>query len=171
MTGIGQESVVEHARRVLEPILVRDGYELVDVEWVRGGGRWTLRVFIDRAAGVNVDDCQLVSRTIEPVLDVEDFIEPAYDLEVSSPGLDRPLRKPEHFARYAGQRVQVKAYGPIAGTAEASAARKSWTGRLEGYRDGAVLVDIDGVLHRIPHDQIAKAHLEYDVEADLRRKD
>jgi ribosome maturation factor RimP len=171
MTGIGHESVVEHARRVLEPILVRDGYELVDVEWVRGGGRWTLRVFIDREAGVNVDDCQLVSRTIEPVLDVEDFIEPAYDLEVSSPGLDRPLRKPEHFARYAGQRVQVKAYGPVAGTAGGSAPRKSWTGRLEGFRDGAVLVDVDGVLHRIPHDQIAKAHLDYDVEADLRRKD
>jgi ribosome maturation factor RimP len=171
MTGIGQESVAEHARRVLEPILARDGYELVDVEWVRGGGRWTLRLFIDRVGGVNVDDCQLVSRTVDPVLDVEDFIEPAYDLEVSSPGLDRPLRKPEHFARYAGQRVQVKAYGPIAGTADGSAPRKSWTGKLGGFRDGAVLVDVDGVLHRIPHDQIAKAHLEYDAEADLRRKD
>ena len=147
MTGIGQEPVVEHARRVLEPILARDGYELVDVEWVRGGGRWTLRVFIDREGGVNVDDCHLVSRTIDPVLDVEDFIEPAYDLEVSSPGLDRPLRTPEHFARWAGQRVLV------------------------GFRDGAVEIDVDGVVHRVPHDQIAKANLEYDSEADLRRKD
>jgi ribosome maturation factor RimP len=171
MTGVGQESVVERARRTLEPVLVRDGYELVDVEWVRGGGRFTLRVFIDRPGGVNVDDCQLVSRTIEPILDVEDFIEPAYDLEVSSPGLDRPLRTPEHFARYAGQRVRVKAYGPVAGTAPESPARKSWTGALRGFSEGAVLVDVDGVLHRIPHDQIAKAHLEYDVEADLRRKD
>ncbi len=171
MTGIGQEPVAERARRVLEPVLVRDGYELVEVEWVRGAGRFTLRVFIDRPGGVNVDDCQLVSRTVEPILDVEDFIEPAYDLEVSSPGVDRPLRKPEHFARYAGQRVQVKAYGPVAGTAAGSPPRKSWTGKLEGFQDGAVLVDVDGVLHRIPHDQIAKAHLEYDVEADLRRKD
>jgi ribosome maturation factor RimP len=174
MTGIGQESVVERARRVLEPVLVRDGYELVDVEWVRGGGRFTLRVFIDRPGGVNIDDCQLVSRTIEPILDVEDFIEPAYDLEVSSPGLDRPLRTPEHFARYAGQRVHVKAYGPVtgtAGTAEGSPPRKNWTGTLRGFEDGAVLVDVDGVLHRIPRDQIAKAHLEYDFEADLRRKD
>ncbi len=171
MTGVGQESVVERARRVLEPVLVRDGYELVEVEWIRGGGRFTLRVFIDKAGGVNIDDCQLVSRTIEPILDVEDFIEPAYDLEVSSPGLDRPLRTPEHFSRYSGQRVQVKAYGPIAGTAEGSSPRKSWTGKLEGFADGAVLVDVDGVLHRIPHDQIAKAHLEYDVDADLRRKD
>jgi ribosome maturation factor RimP len=171
MTGIGQESVVERVRSTLEPILVRDGYELVEVEWVRGGGRWTLRVFIDRPGGVGIEDCQLVSRTIEPVLDVEDFIEPAYDLEVSSPGLDRPLRTPEHFARYAGQRVHVKAYGPVAGTAPGSPGRKHWTGTLQGFQDGAVLVDVDGVVHRIPHDQIAKAHLEYDVEADLRRKD
>jgi ribosome maturation factor RimP len=171
MTGIGQESVVERARRTLEPVLVRDGYELVEVEWVRGGGRFTLRVYIDKPGGVNIDDCQLVSRTVEPILDVEDFIEPAYDLEVSSPGLDRPLRTPEHFARYAGQRVHVKTYGPVADTAPGSPARKSWTGTLQGFADGAVRVDVDGVLHRIPHDQIAKAHLEYDVEADLRRKD
>ena len=105
MTGIGQESVVERARRTLLPVLVRDGYELVEVEWVRGGGRFTLRVFIDKPGGVNIDDCQAISRTIEPILDVEDFIEPAYDPEVSSPGHDRPLRTPEHFARWAGQRV------------------------------------------------------------------
>jgi ribosome maturation factor RimP len=171
MTGIAQESVVERARGVLGPILARDGYELVDVEWVRGGGRWTLRIFIDRPGGVNVDDCQLVSRTIDPVLDVEDFIEPAYDLEVSSPGLDRPLRTPEHFERYKGQRVHVKAYGPVPGTAEGSTPRKNWTGTLEGFADGAVRVLVDGVPHRIPIDQIAKAHLEYDPEADLRRKD
>ena len=171
MTGIGQESVVERARSVLGPVLGRDGYELVDVEWVRGGGRWTLRVLIDRPGGVNVDDCQLVSRTIDPILDVEDFIEPAYDLEVSSPGLDRPLRTPEHFERYRGQRVHVKAFGPVAGTAAGSAPRKSWTGTLEGFAEGDVRVLVDGVLHRIPLDQIAKAHLEYDVEADLHRKD
>ncbi len=171
MTGIGEESVVERARRALEPVLARDGYELVDVEWLRGGGRWTLRVFIDRPGGVTIDDCQLASRTIEPILDVEDFIEPAYDLEVSSPGLDRPIRKPQDFERYAGQRVHVKSYGPVPGTAEGSAPRKSWTGVLRGYRNGMVEVEVDGALHRVPHDQIAKAHLEYDFEADLRRKD
>jgi ribosome maturation factor RimP len=170
MAGIGEESIVERARRALEPVLVRDGYELVEIEWVRGGGRFTLRIFIDKPGGVNVDDCQAVTHVVEPILDVEDFIEPAYDLEVSSPGLDRPLRTPEHFARYAGQRVHVKAYGPVPGTAEGSPPRKNWTGTLEGYEGGAVLVDVDGVRHRIPHDQIAKANLEYDVEADLRRK-
>ncbi len=170
MTGVGQEPFVDRVRRAVEPVLARDGYEVVEVEWVRGGGRFTLRIFIDKAGGVNVDDCQAASRTIEPILDVEDFIEPAYDLEVSSPGLDRPLRTAEHFGRYAGQRVHVKAYGPVPGTAEGAPPRKNWTGTLRGFEDGAVVVDVDGVLHRIPHDQIAKAHLEYDVEADLRRK-
>jgi ribosome maturation factor RimP len=109
MTGIGERSIAEQARTLLEPILARDGYELVEVEWVRGAGRWTLRVFIDKQGGVNIDDCQAVSRTVEPILDVEDFIEPAYDLEVSSPGLDRPLRKPQDFDRYRGQRAHGKA--------------------------------------------------------------
>jgi ribosome maturation factor RimP len=171
MSGIAEDSIAERTRRLLEPVLARDGYELVEVEWARTGGRWTLRLFVDRDAGVGIDDCSAVSRTVEPILDVEDFIEPAYDLEVSSPVLDRPLRKPEHFAKYAGQRVVVKAFGPLEGTAPGSPARKSWTGILRGFGGGRVEVDVDGTLHRIPHDRIAKAHLEYDVAADLRRKD
>ncbi|WP_242340168.1 MULTISPECIES: ribosome maturation factor RimP [Anaeromyxobacter] len=171
MTGIGEESIADRTRRVLEPVLVRDGYELVEVEWARQGARWTLRLFVDKPGGVGIEDCQAVSRLVEPILDVEDFIEPAYDLEVSSPGLDRPLRKPADFDRYAGQRAHVKAYGPVPETAPGSPPRKNWTGVLVGYRDGAVEIDVDGVVHRVPHDQIAKAHLEYDFEADLRRKD
>ncbi len=171
MAGIAQESVAERARSVLEPVLARDGYEIVDVEWLRQGSRWTLRLYVDKEGGVGIDDCQAVSRTVDPILDAEDFIEPAYDLEVSSPGLDRPLRKQQDFDRYAGQRVHVKAYGPVAATAEGSPPRKNWTGTLRGFADGAVLVEVDGVLHRIPHDQIAKAHLEADLEADLHRKD
>lgn len=171
MPGIGEESIAERARRVLEPVLARDGYELVEVEWLRQGSRWTLRLFVDKSGGVGIEDCQAVSRLVDPILDVEDFIEPAYDLEVSSPGLDRPLRKPADFDRYAGQRAHVKAYGPVAGTAPGSPARKNWTGVLVGFRDGAVEIDVDGIVHRVPHDQIAKAHLEYDFEADLRRKD
>jgi ribosome maturation factor RimP len=171
MSGIAEESIAERVRRLVEPVLERDGYELVEVEWLRQGSRWTLRLFIDKPGGVGIDDCQAVSRTVEPILDVEDVIEPAYDLEVSSPGLDRPLRKPGDFDRYAGQRVHVKTYGPVAGTAPASPARKRWSGVLAGFRDGAVEIDVDGVVHRVPHDQIAKANLEYDPEADLQRKD
>jgi len=171
MTGIGHEPIAEQTRRLLEPVLERDGYELVDVEWLRMGSRWTLRIFIDRAGGVNIDDCQAASRTIEPLLDVEDFIELAYDLEVSSPGLDRPLRKSRDFERYAGKRAHVKTYGPVPDTAPGQGPRKNWTGVLLGFRDGAIEMEVDGIVHRIPHAQIARANLEYDVEADLRRKD
>jgi ribosome maturation factor RimP len=170
MTSIVQDTVAERARKLLEPVLERDGYELVEVEWQREGGSWVLRLFIDRPEGVGIDDCQGVSRTVETILDVEDFIEPAYSLEVSSPGVDRPLRKSSDFERFSGQRAKVKAYGPIPSAAGAPA-RKGWTGTLRGFRDGAVEIDVDGTLHRIPLDRIAKANLEYDIEADLRRKD
>jgi ribosome maturation factor RimP len=170
MTGIGQEPVTEQARRVLEPVLERDGYELVEVEWLREGGRWVLRLFIDRTGGVGIEQCQEVSRLVDPILDVEDFIEPAYDLEVSSPGVNRPLRKPADFGRFAGQRVHVKSYGPIEGSAPGQAPRKNWSGTLRGFRDGAVEIDVEGVLHRVPHDKIAKANLEYDFEQDLHKK-
>jgi ribosome maturation factor RimP len=102
------------------------------------------------------------------VLDVEDFIEPAYSLEVSSPGVNRPLRKPEDFQRFAGERAHVKAYAPVDAP---GGPRKNWTGTLRGFKDGAVEIEVDGVMHRVPHDRIAKAHLEYDFEADLRRKE
>ena len=169
MTGIAQESVAERARQLLEPVLVRDGYELVEAEWLREGGGWVLRLFVDKQGGFGIDDCQAVSRLAETLLDVEDFIEPAYSLEVSSPGVDRPLRKPQDFQRFAGQRAKVKAFGPLT-SAPGLAPRKQWSGTLRGFKDGAVEVEVDAKLHRIPADRIAKAHLEYDFDADLRRK-
>ena len=169
-TGIATESIADRARRVLDALVAREGFELVEVEWLREGPAWVLRVYVDRQGGVTIEHCQELSRTVETVLDVEDFIEPAYNLEVSSPGLERPLRKPEHFERFAGQRAQVKAFAPVEGSAPGQGPRKNWTGVLRGFRDGAVELDVDGTLHRIPHEKIAKAHLEYDFEADLRKK-
>jgi len=169
MVAIGTESIAERARRLVEPVLQRDGYDLVEVEWRREGDHWVLRLYVDRPGGaVGIDDCQTVSRTVEPILDVEDFIEPPYHLEVSSPGVDRPLRKPPDFDRFAGQRAHVKSFGPVD---TGAGPRKNWTGILRGFRDGAVEIEVDGKLHRIPHVQIAKANLEYDFEADLRRKE
>jgi len=168
MSAIGTESVKETAYRLLEPIIIREGFELVDVDWVREGAAWVLRVFVDRPGGVTIDHCQELSRTIEPVLDVEDFIEPAYNLEVSSPGLDRPLRKAADFERFTGQRAHVKTFGPVE---TPTGLRKNWTGTLKGFKDGSVEIEVDGALHRIPHDKIAKAHLEYDFEADMRKKE
>lgn len=168
MTAIVSEKTAERAWRLLEPILVRDGYEIVEVEWAREAAGQVLRIYIDRPGGVTLDDCREVSRTVEPILDVEDLVEGSYHLEVSSPGLDRPLRKPEDFARHAGQRVKVRTGRPVE---TGSGPRRNWSGILKGFAGGMVELDVDGRLHRIPHDQIAKAHLEYDFEADLRRKE
>jgi ribosome maturation factor RimP len=168
MSAIGLEPVAEQARRLLEPIIAREGYELVEVEWAREGPVWVLRLFVDRPGGVTIEHCQELSRTVEPVLDVEDFLSHAYNLEVSSPGLERPLRKPADFDRFAGQRVRVKTFGPVESP---SGPRKNWTGTLRGFKEGAVEIEVDGVLHRVPHDKIAKAHLEYDFGADVRKKE
>ncbi len=168
MAAIVNEKTAERAWTLLEPILVRDGFEIVEVEWAREAGGQVLRVYIDRPGGVTIDDCQAVSRTVDPILEVEDLVEGAWQLEVSSPGLDRPLRKPADFARFAGQRAKVRTHGPVeTGTGP----RRNWSGILKGFSDGMVEIDVDGRLHRIPHDQIARAHLEYDFEADLRRKE
>jgi ribosome maturation factor RimP len=168
MTGIGELPIAERVRALLEPIVAREGFELVEVEWLREANRWVLRLFVDRPGGVGIDHCQELSRTIEPVLDVEELIEPAYTLEVSSPGVERPLRKPEHFQRFAGERARLRSFGPVDSGA---GPRKNWSGVLRGFRDGAVEIEVDGALHRIPHQKIAKAHLEYEFEADLRRKE
>src|SRR5512147_2448508 len=170
MTGIAQESVADRARQLLEPVLARDGFDLVEVEWQREGGGWVLRLYVDRAGGVGIDDCQAASRLVETLLDVEDFIEPAYSLEVSSPGVERPIRKPQDFQRFAGQRAKVRAYGPLE-SAAGLPPRKQWTGVLRGFADGAVEIDVDGTVHRIPIERVAKAQLEYDFESDLRRKE
>ncbi len=114
-----KEEIVEKVRAIAAPLAAGEGLELVDVELAGAGGRTTLRLYIDRDGGVSLDDCTSVSRAVSAALDVEDPIQGAYDLEVSSPGLDRPLRTPEQFSKYAGENVRVKAYGPIQQIAKA----------------------------------------------------
>ena len=151
-----KEEIVEKVRAIAAPLAAGEGLELVDVELAGAGGRTTLRLYIDRAEGVSLDDCTSVSRAVSAALDVEDPIEGAYDLEVSSPGLDRPLRTPEHFQKFAGEEVRIKAYGPIPELEN----RKSFHGTLRGFEDGRVLIEVDGKLFRVPAEQIAKAHVE-----------
>ncbi len=97
---------------LVEPLLGNLGYELVELEFGGGRGSGTLRVYIDRAEGVGIEDCERVSREISALLDVHDPIPTAYRLEVSTPGLDRVLRTPAHFARFAGARVEVELIAP-----------------------------------------------------------
>lgn len=151
-----KEEILEKVRGIAAPLAAQEGLELVDVEIGGAGGRQALRLFIDRPGGVSLDDCTAVSRVVSAALDVEDPIQGAYDLEVSSPGLDRPLRTPEHFLKFAGQKVRVKTYGPLAECEN----RKTFVGILKGFEDGKVVVDVDGRVFHVPHAQVSKANVE-----------
>lgn len=124
------DAVAELAR----PYVEQAGCALWDVEYVKEAGEWFLRVYIDKEGGVGIDDCEAVSRPLSDALDEADPIAGSYTFEVSSAGLDRALKRPEHFARCMGQQVDVKFYRPVDGG-------KAVTGALTGYEDGDVIVD------------------------------
>ena len=133
---------------LLEQTLASLGYELVDLEMSRSGG--LMRIFIDRAGGVNVDDCAAVSNHLTRLFAVEEV---EYSrLEVSSPGLDRPLRRPQDFRRFAGERVHVRMRVPVDG-------RKNFVGVLRGASDAQVELEVDGALLSLNLAQLDKARL------------
>lgn len=137
---------------LIRPAVEALGYELVGVEFRRGRGRALLRVYIDQEDGITLDDCQRVSHQVSGVLDVEDPIVERYDLEVSSPGLDRPLFEPEHFQRFAGRTAKVRLSPPVDG-------RRKITGVLLGFEDGNVRLDEEGIERRVPLDSVSAARL------------
>jgi len=157
--GQNSHSIEEKARAVCEPLIAAEGLELLDVEFVREHNDWILRLFIDNPGGqVGVDECQKASSAVDTALDVEDFITQAYSLEVSSPGVNRPLKKPEHFAKVLGQKVRIKTFGPIG-----EPPRKNFLGVLKGSAEGAVVVEVEGAgPFSIPLKDIAKANLEFE---------
>jgi len=138
---------------LLEAPIQALGYEVVELEFHPQGRGGLLRVYIDREGGVTVDDCEKASRQVSSVLDVEDPIPGAYTLEVSSPGLERPLRKSADFTRFAGERAKVELALPLEG-------RRRFAGTLKGCEGEDVLIEVDGVLHRLPLGIIAKARLD-----------
>ena len=126
----------QKAEAMLAPIVEEAGFELVDVEYVKEGGDWYLRVYIDKDGGVTTDDCETVSRALSDLLDIEDPISQSYYLEVSSPGLDRKLSRAQHFADAIGKEVDIKLYAPFEG-------KKSLSGTLLGYQDGVIAVRLE----------------------------
>ncbi len=136
-----------------EPILADRGLELVEVEFRRETHGWVLRIYMDKKGGVTLDDCQKISEELGDHLDVEDLIDHAYHLEVSSPGLDRPLTRDADFLSFAGKAARIT-------TREALDGQRNFSGRLAGLQDGAVLLDLDGGQRvTIPRGLIAKARL------------
>ena len=144
------------------PILTELGLELVDLEFKREGYSWFLRLFIDKPGGVTLDDCAEVSREVSAILEVEDPIEAPYRLEVSSPGIDRPLKSPADFGRFAGQLVKIKTRTLLDPDARGHQ-RKTFVGELRGL-DGALVrlrqTDRRGGEISIPLDEIDRANLE-----------
>lgn len=135
-----------------EPIARENGCEIWDVEYVKEAGTWFLRVYLDREDGVTIDHCEAVSRALDVKLDEVDPIEGSYVLEVSSPGADRILRKPEHFQRFVGEQVEVKLYRPINGV-------KTLVGALAGYEDGGVTVETKEGPRTLAKQDIAQVRL------------
>lgn len=141
-------------RKLVEPILSEFGIELVEMRFITEQGQPTLRILIDREGGVTVGDCERVSREIETLLQVEEAVPSSYNLEVSSPGLERPLVKEEDFARFAGKTAAVKTSEPIEG-------RRNYKGLLQGVEAGEILMLIDGKGYRIPLGLVERAHLVF----------
>jgi ribosome maturation factor RimP len=150
---------------LIEPLVGRLGYELVDIEQTSGRGSAVVRLFIDRPSsgapgsaaadvrgGVGLTDCERVSREVSALLDVEDPIPTAYRLEVSSPGFDRVLRTPAHFARFVGSRVAVE-------LAAARAGRRRYTGTLVAADEGGIALEVDGQRVPMTYAEIGKARL------------
>ncbi len=144
---------------IIEPVVTGQGYELVDVEFKNEMGGWVLRVFIDNPraeGGVGLDDCANVSRELSAVLDVEDVIPGHYSLEVSSPGLNRPLKKEADFARFVGKKAKIRTRHPV------GESRRNFSGTLLGVDGGKVRIDVGDQVCEVPVDDVEKANLVYE---------
>jgi len=140
---------------ILVPIVTDAGVSVYDVEYVKEGADWYLRVYIDKPEGVNINDCEVVNRALSAKMDELDFIEDAYILEVSSPGLGRTLKKTRHFEQSMGQEVEVKTYKAIN-------KEKMFVGILKAYEDGAVIIDTGKEDMRFEKADIVSVRLTFD---------
>ncbi|SDE33459.1 ribosome maturation factor RimP [Desulfuromonas thiophila] len=155
-------TLLERVRQLAQPVLEQNGLELVDSELVQQGRSWFLRLFIDKAGGVTLDDCADFSRELDTLLDVEEVLSVAYRLEVSSPGLDRPLKRPQDFERFRGEPVRLKTHQLLDPDGRGHQ-RKTFSGILLGLEDGLVRVqqtDRKGGVVALPLADIEKIHLD-----------
>ncbi|SHE84318.1 ribosome maturation factor RimP [Caldanaerobius fijiensis DSM 17918] len=144
------------AMDLLEPYIEDKDIEVVDIEYVKEGKDWYLRVYIDKPEGISIEDCEDLSRYLSDRLDEVDPIKHKYILEVSSPGIERPLKKPKDYERFKGEKIYVKLYQPVDG-------RKEFVGLLKDYRDGNVYIEIvQGEIMAIPLEKISLARLHFE---------
>ena len=144
--------ITERVFELAKPVVEEEGCSLWDVEYLREAGTWYLRIYIDKEGGVSIDDCERISRRLDPILDEADPIPESYVFEVGSAGADRELKRPSDFAQFMDSEIEVKLYKPLDGS-------KSFVGRLAGYEDGTVVLDWRGKELRFALAQIAQVRL------------
>ena len=144
--------ITERVFELAKPVVEEEGCSLWDVEYLREAGTWYLRIYIDKEGGVSIDDCERISRRLDPILDEADPIPESYVFEVGSAGADRELRRPSDFVQFMDSEIEVKLYKPLDGS-------KSFVGRLAGYEDGTVVLDWRGKELRFAPAQIAQVRL------------
>ncbi|MCI8418536.1 MAG: ribosome maturation factor RimP [Lachnospiraceae bacterium] len=151
-----REQYEQKTEALILPIIEKHQFELVDVEYVKEGGTWYLRAYIDKPGGITVDDCEVVNRALSDLLDQEDFVEESYILEVSSPGLGRPLKKEKDFQRSLGEEVEIHTYQAIHG-------QKSFTGILEAFDKDTVTIELEeGERLKLERAKLALIRLAFD---------
>jgi len=151
----GKAEIEQKTEELVTPIIDENHFELVDVEYVKEGANWYLRIYADKEGGISIDDCVLISRALEAKLDADDFIKDAYILEVSSPGLGRPLKKEKDFQRSIGQSVDIKLYKAID-------KQKEFTGILKEYSKERIILSIDGTDQEFETKRVASGRLPLD---------
>ncbi len=153
-----EKELIEKIRELIEVPLLKRNIEIVDLEWRRERRGWTLRIFIDKSTGISVEDCAKVSSLVSKILDEEDFIHHSYTLEVSSPGIDRPLTKKEHFERFVGEKARITLKNPVEG-------RKNFTGLLLGVeKENTIMLEVEGKVWKFSLEDIKKARLQPEIK-------
>lgn len=150
------EEIIDRVNRLIAPILSEEGMECVDLQYRRESRGWVLRLYIDKEGGVTLDDCTRINQKVGRILDVEDPIGVPYHLEVSSPGLTRPLRNERDFLKYQNRVVQVKTLEPVLN-------RRQFKGRLLRVFPEGIELNVDGEVFQIPFQKISKARLELEI--------
>jgi ribosome maturation factor RimP len=150
------DTVAKRVGAVALPVLEEMGLELVEVQYRREQSGWVLRLIIDKQDGISLQDCAAVSREISQLLDIEDFVDQAYNLEVSSPGLNRPLKSMADFERFTGRKAKIKTIEPIAG-------EHVFIGRIKKTEGETIILEIGRKEVTMPFSQVARARLEIEL--------
>jgi len=147
------QELIEKVNTLINPVIESMGFDLIETEYLNENSRWILRLYIDvDSRGITLDDCKSVSRSVSAILDVEDVVPGKYNLEVSSPGSPRPVRRPEDFQKFSGSMVKIRTHNKVD-------ERRNFKGVLQGFDEGFVKVNVEDREFKIPIEEILKARI------------